>query len=186
MNTLNNTLAITLISCLSASPALAQFIYPPASFFSPNPSLFRGVNPTSIEWLERNDAQVFGFLLSTGNFDDQLKNNENPLTILAPTDEAFAELPTEIRNKLSDPLQMQKLLKYHLIPKIVSETDIKQGNVTTLAGSPLKIRGKMLSDRSTEIQLNDAIASESVGVDKNTIVIMLDRVLLPPDIELEN
>jgi uncharacterized surface protein with fasciclin (FAS1) repeats len=186
MKPLINLLGISLIISSIGSGVLAQFVYPSSSFFYPPANLSRGVNPTSIQWLESNEAKVFGFLLSTGNIESELISEENPLTILAPTDEAFAQLPTEIREKLSDPLQMQKLLQYHLIPNIVSEVEIEQGKVTTLEGNLLTIQGKMLPDRTTEIKLNDAVALESTRLSNDTVVIVLDRVLLPPDLNVEH
>ncbi|GAB4532789.1 MAG: fasciclin domain-containing protein [Pleurocapsa sp.] len=181
-NIVVNILGISLISSLIIPSALAQFVYPSSSFFYPPANLSRGINPTSIQWLESNDAKVFGFLLSTSNFKSELITEESPVTILAPTDEAFAELPTEIREKLSDPLQMQKFLQHHLISNIVSESDIKKGEITTLEGNSLKIQGRMMSDRTTEIRLNDAVALESARLNNNTVVILLDQVLLPPDL----
>ena len=121
MKTLVKTLSVALFSSLISSPAFAQFVYPSASFFYPPASLNRGgFSPNPIQVLENNEAQVFGFLLSTSNFEPELGTKENPVTILAPTNEAFAELSTEVRDKLADPVQMQKFLQYHLVPGQVS------------------------------------------------------------------
>ena len=54
--------------------------------------------------------------------------------------------------------------------------------MATIEGNNLKITGKMLSDRTTEIKLNNAVALESIRADENTVVIIVDRVLLPPDL----
>ena len=176
-----NILGLALISCLANSNALAQFFYPDASFFNPTANLSRGSKIDPLQWLETHDAQVFGFLISTNNLKSALTTKNNSLTIIAPTDKAFAELSAAIRERLSEPGQMERLLKYHLIPRIISEQELKQGNVITLEGSSVQISGRLLSNQKTEIRFNEAVAERTIGFNNNLIVIVVEQVLVPPN-----
>ena len=176
-----NTLGLAWISLLVTSNAQAQFFYPDASFFNPSANLYRGSKTTPLQWLETHEAQVFGFLISTNNLKSALTTNNNPLTIIAPTDKAFAKLPTAIRERLSEPGQMEKLLKYHLIPRIISDDELKQGKIKTLEGSSVQISGRLLSNQNTEIKFNEAVAERAIGFNDNLIVIVVEQVLLPPN-----
>lgn len=175
-----NLLGLAVISSVISSNVLAEFYYPAASFFNPTANLYRGSITEPLEWLEAHDAQVFGFLLSTKNLKSELTLGNNPITIVAPTDKAFAQLPADIRDRLSEPGKMEKLLKYHLIPQIISDSEIKQETIGTLEGSSLQISGQVLSNQNTEIKLNEAGAEKSVGFGDNFIVIVVDQVLVPP------
>lgn len=179
MKTIINTLVLALISLVVSSNVLAQLFYPSASFFSPAANTFRGSQTDPLQWLETHDAQVFGFLISVNDLKSELTENNNPITLLAPTDRAFAKLPTDVRERLSEPGQMARLLKYHLIPQIITDEEIKQGKVTTLEGSSVQISGQVVSNQNREIKLNEATAEKSIGLDNNLVVIVIDQVLLP-------
>lgn len=174
-----NLLGLALISSLLGSQVLAQFIYPDASFFAPAANLYRGAKIDPLQWLTTHDAQVFGFLVSTSNLKEELAI-DRPVTLIAPKDSAFSQLPEEIRDRLSQPGQMEKLLKYHLIPQFVAESDVQQGQVKTLEGSVVEISGRALSNQNTEIRLNEAIAQSSISLGNNLVVILVDQVLIPP------
>ncbi len=170
-----------MIGSLVSSNALAELFYPSASFFSPAANTYRGSNTDPLQWLETHDAQVFGFLISISDLKFELTANKNPVTVLAPTDKAFAKLPISVREKLSDPEEMKSLLEYHLIPQIITDNQIKQGKVQTLEGSSLQIEGQVLSNQNREIKLNESTAQKSIGFNDNLIVIVIDQVLLPPN-----
>lgn len=180
MKSIISTLSLILLSLVMSPHVLAKFFYPASSFFNPTANLYRGGKQDPIEWFTANNFQVFGFLLSINNLQSELNNNQNNLTIFAPTDDAFATLPTEIREKLSDPEKMQELLKYHIVTHAIGDRDIEQGEVITLAGTPVTIKDESLADRSTRIKLNDTIAKQSVKLNDNLVVVAINEVLLPP------
>ena len=179
MKSFINLLGLALISSFLSSQVLAQFMYPDASFFAPAANLYRGAKTDPFQWLEKQDAQVIGFLLSTSNLREKLAG-DLPVTLIAPSDQAFSQLPVEIRDRLSQPGQMEKLLKYHLIPQFVAESDVKQGQVGTLEGHAVEISGRALSNQNTEIRLNEAVAERSISLGNNLVVILVDQVLIPP------
>ncbi|MDG2409500.1 MAG: fasciclin domain-containing protein [Pirellulales bacterium] len=102
-----------------------------------------------------------------------------PLTILAPTDDAFAKLPSALVKKLLDPANqamLQDVLKYHVVVgKALAADVVKLKEIPTLAGPPIKV-----SMRDGNVYLND---SKVIATDiecSNGVIHLIDAVLLPP------
>jgi transforming growth factor-beta-induced protein len=61
-------------------------------------------------------------------------------TIFAPDDAAFAKLGTAtINGLLADPNRLAEILKYHVVPGIVTAQDLKDGKVTTVQGGTIDV-----------------------------------------------
>ena len=103
---------------------------------------------------------------------------EGPLTIFAPTDDAFAKLPEGTVKNLLKPENKEKLkniLLYHVVAgKVAAETALTLDSAKTLQGSSFKITldGKTLKiDGASVIQV-DIEAS-------NGLIHVIDSVILP-------
>ncbi len=97
-----------------------------------------------------------------------------PLTLFAPTDEAFAKLPAGALEDLLRPENRKKLtaiLTRHVAPGRIT---LRKRSAATLEGSPLAIasRGDLRVDGATVLQA-DVPA-------RNGVIHVIDRVLLPP------
>ena len=178
----SKTLALAFGSILAFSyPAVAQFYFPPASIFSPTANTFRGAGDIdAIQWLETHNASILAFLLSVNNFDGLLGENKEPLTVFVPTNEAFSKLSGEELKKLASRDNIERLLRYHLVSGIISESDIEKQEITTVEGSPVQITGKRSSD-TVEAQLNGATVESTIGLNDKLVFVIVDEVLLPPD-----
>ena len=102
-----------------------------------------------------------------------------PLTILAPTDDAFAKVPPALVKKLLDPANkamLQEILKYHVVVgKALAQDVVKLKEIPTLAGPPIKV-----SMRDGNVYLNN---SKVIATDiecSNGVIHLIDAVLLPP------
>jgi len=109
---------------------------------------------------------------------DTLKS-KGPLTVLAPTDAAFAKLPAGTVENLLKPenkAQLAKILTYHVVPGRAFAKDVGAAKqVKSVEGSPIKItatKGKVMANEAT-IVATDINAS-------NGVVHVIDRVILPP------
>ncbi len=105
-------------------------------------------------------------------------------TVFVPTDEAFEALPEDIRQKLFKPENRDKLmmvLNYHLVEGMVSDGDVAAGAIETMTGSSMKIE---LDGTGEKIALNDDSTVLSSKRAKNGVLVSIDRVLLPPDLNL--
>lgn len=106
-------------------------------------------------------------------------SSDGPLTIFAPTDEAFDALPEGTISALLKPENKQKLadiLKYHVVAGRVSLADaLKAEQAPTLQGDALKVAFQNGSIRVGEAKLVTADIAASNG-----LIHVIDQVLLPP------
>ena len=171
-----------------ANSALAQsfYYYPSASFFSPTAYYYQSDNDPAL-----GEILQFGEQFATFNSNIQqtelaeILDQEELLTVLAPTEKAFAALSLEMRQKLSEPETLEKVLQYHIIEGEITEEDIKRRQVETLLeNNSVKITGVPAENNRINVQLNKAIAGEPLQA-YNGVVIPIDRVLIPSSLNLK-
>ena len=106
-----------------------------------------------------------------------------PLTVFAPTDEAFARLPAGTVDMLLEPRnrdQLTAVLTYHLLPQRQYSDDIlAQGRLETLQGE--RVEAQLAGGR---LEVNGHGLLESDLEAANGVVHVLDSVLLPPGLFL--
>lgn len=100
-----------------------------------------------------------------------------PLTVFAPTDEAFAQLPDGTVESLLLPENKAKLaqiLTYHVVPGRVMAADVVElTGAVTVAGQRLKIS----ADQG--VMINDSTVTQADIVCSNGVIHVIDSVLLP-------
>lgn len=105
-------------------------------------------------------------------------SGEGPLTVFAPTDEAFAKLPEgTVEALLKDKEKLAAILKYHVVSGKVMAADVVKLNgktAKTLHGGELtiKIDGETVHIGSAKVIKVDVAAS-------NGVIHVIDTVLLP-------
>jgi uncharacterized surface protein with fasciclin (FAS1) repeats len=107
-----------------------------------------------------------------------------PLTLLAPSDEAFDALPQEMRDKLLAPENralLTDLLLYHAIPGLypterLLKAKVRNYTISAIDGSPIEINKRM---KTGEISIAGAkiIRTETAS---DGIIHVIDKVLVPP------
>lgn len=107
---------------------------------------------------------------------DTLKG-PGPLTVFAPTDDAFAALPAGTVENLLKPENKEKLvsiLTYHVVAGKVMSTDLSDGMMAkTVEGAEVKIgltNGPMVNESK--------IVSADIAAD-NGVIHVIDKVLIP-------
>ncbi len=103
-------------------------------------------------------------------------SGEGPLTVFAPTDEAFAALPEgTVEGLLADTEALTSVLTYHVVPGAVMSTDLSDGmTATTVNGADITVtigEGVMVNDAN--VVTADIEAS-------NGVIHVIDAVILPP------
>ncbi|MEM1422573.1 MAG: fasciclin domain-containing protein [Planctomycetota bacterium] len=103
---------------------------------------------------------------------------EGPFTVFAPTDEAFAALPSGTVESLLQPenrAKLQEILTYHVVSgRVFSDAAVKLDSAKTVAGKEINIafrNGSLFINRS-EVVATDIQAS-------NGVIHVIDAVLLP-------
>jgi len=135
-------------------------------------------------------GDIIGVLLSDSRFTtlatvlkvtgllDQLKEG-GPFTIFAPTDEAFANLPSGMLEMLMKPEnreQLTNLLKYHVIPGEVTSEELPSGEVQTVEGSSVNV-----DVESDGVMVEDANVIDADIPANNGVVHVIDKVMVLPE-----
>ena len=110
---------------------------------------------------------------------DALKG-DGPLTVFAPTDEAFSALPEGTLDSLLKPEnkeQLKAILLYHVVPGKVMSSDLKGTiNADTLEGSPVTIVAG-----ASGVTVNGANGVSADVAASNGVIHVIDAVILPPE-----
>jgi len=108
---------------------------------------------------------------------EQALERSGPFTIFAPTDDAFAKLPSGMLEGLMKPAnkaRLQAILETHLVRGKLTSQDAKSSTVTTLGGSKVEI------DREgSEFVFEDANVVQPDLVARNGVIQIIDKVILP-------
>lgn len=103
---------------------------------------------------------------------------DGPITVFAPTDDAFAALPEGTVESLLEPENIEDLksiLTYHVVAANAASSGLASGDVPTLNGKSVTI------DVSEDgVKVNGASVVQADIIAKNGIIHVVDSVLLPP------
>ncbi|MGG6238303.1 fasciclin domain-containing protein [Nodosilinea sp. AN01ver1] len=109
---------------------------------------------------------------------------EGPITVFAPTNEAFEALPEGTLDELLLPENqelLRQVLTYHVIEEEVTAAEATSGEVPTVAGTPLTLE---VDEASGDVMVNEAMVVEPDIQASNGIIHGIDQVILPPDLAL--
>jgi uncharacterized surface protein with fasciclin (FAS1) repeats len=104
---------------------------------------------------------------------------QGPYTVFAPTDDAFKALPTGTVDSLLKPenkTKLVQLLSYHVVPGRITSSQLKSGNVKTVAGTNVTV-----SVSGSGVTVNKAKVTQADIPASNGIVHVVDQVILPPN-----
>lgn len=118
---------------------------------------------------------------------DNPEVDPGPLTLLAPSDEAFNSLPKDIRDRLLDPENrglLTDLLLYHALPGLypterLLNARVRNYTVEAIGGDELEITKNR---RTKEIDIAGAHILQSDIIASDGIIHVIDKVLIPPSV----
>lgn len=135
--------------------------------------------PANLQALASRDAQLSTFVKLTQQAGlGDLLTGATPMTVFAPSDEAFRAVPAATLDKLAkDPEALKALLKHHAVAGVTTRASLTADTttVTTLAGTKL-----VLSKAGEFITVEDALVAQPDGIASNGVLHVIDRVLTPP------
>ena len=126
-----------------------------------------------------NQFQTLAKAIKAAGLDRALAQ-KGPYTLFAPTDQAFAALPPGALEQLLQPENkdiLVQLLSYHVVRGSVNSSQIKPGQVETLAGKPVTIK----SGKDGSVTVNNATVTQADIQASNGVIHAVDQVILPPD-----
>ncbi len=105
-------------------------------------------------------------------------NGDGPLTVFAPTDEAFAKLPEGTVENLLKPEnkdQLVAILTYHVVPGKVMSSDLagKELSAKTLEGSEVAINA------TSGVKVDEATVVAADIEASNGVIHVIDTVIIP-------
>jgi uncharacterized surface protein with fasciclin (FAS1) repeats len=105
----------------------------------------------------------------------ELLTGKGPLTVFAPTDEAFKKLPSGALDALiKDTSKLKAVLSYHIVKGHVLAKDVRPGELTSLQGSPL-----IASVSASGVTVNGVPLKQADLVATNGVIHMIDTVVMP-------
>jgi uncharacterized surface protein with fasciclin (FAS1) repeats len=148
------------------------------------------VNPVFADNHAKDKKNIVGTAAAAGSFNTlvaavkaaglvEALSAPGPLTVFAPTDEAFAKLPAGTVESLLKPENKDKLtaiLTYHVVAGMVPASEaMKLSSAKTLQGGTLalKVKDGALFVNESKVITADVAAS-------NGVIHVIDTVLLPP------
>ena len=104
-------------------------------------------------------------------------SRQGPITVFAPTDEAFAKVPKGVLDALmANKTLLAAVLTYHVVPGAVMSSDLKDGmSVKTVEGSDVKI-----AISPAGVMVNNAKVIQPDIMASNGVIHVIDSVILPP------
>lgn len=111
----------------------------------------------------------------------EILKSPGPYTVLAPTDEAFANLPEgTLDSLLQDIPKLKRIVTYHVVFGDVRAEDLLQiEEAETFEGSIVAI------DSSDGIKVNDAKVLKTDILTDNGVIHVIDTVLIPALVAVE-
>lgn len=111
---------------------------------------------------------------------DTLADSSSSYTVFAPTDEAFSQLPEGTLDYLLQPENkevLQQVLSYHVLPEVVTSSDITGGEIESLDG------GLVTEVTNEGVIVNNASVTNPDIQASNGVIHGINRVLLPGDLQ---
>ncbi len=107
---------------------------------------------------------------------DTLKG-DGPFTVFAPTDEAFAKIPTDkLQALLQDKAALTKVLTYHVVPgKVMAKDVMKIDSAKTVQGQSIKI------NTLDGVRIDNAKVVKADIETSNGVIHVIDTVILPKE-----
>ena len=185
--------AAALIACPAI--ALAQGAAAPSPSPSPPPAAAPPAPALPSIPKITGGANIYDTLKAAGEFTIFIKAvdqaglapilKQYPVTVFAPTDQAFNALPPDVLAKLmaandTAANQLQQILKYHLINAQVDASKIRgaKGPVKTVEDTPVNLDGSDAAD----LKVNSAdIIQADIRTTNGGIIHVIDKVLVPSD-----
>ncbi len=122
------------------------------------------------------DLTTFNKLVQQAGLNSTLEGN-GPVTVFAPSDEAFKAVPAAtMDNLIKDPEALKAVLSYHIVPAKLKSSDIDgTQSQATLNGAKLTV-----SKAGDFVTVDDGLVTKGDIASGNGVVHVIDRVLTPP------
>lgn len=140
---------------------------------------FKAYPENILETLSANPSfSTFLSLLNQTGIADHLIEDEGPVTVFAPTNEAFSALGEARLEQLMDAgnrTMLTEILQYHVVEGVIGLSAMVDGQALT-AKNGQKLN---LQTQNGNIQVNEATIQTDAMQTENGIIYSIDKVLVP-------
>lgn len=99
-----------------------------------------------------------------------------PMTVFAPSDEAFKAVPAKTMAELAANKELlRSVLTYHVLAGKVMSAEVKNSSVKTVQGANLAV-----AKAGSFVTVEDALVTQADVQATNGVIHIIDKVLLPP------
>ncbi len=124
---------------------------------------------------KKPELSTLNGLVTKAGLTDTLKA-AGPLTVFAPTNDAFKAVPAKTMDDLAkNPDQLKSVLTYHVIAGKVMAADVKNSKVKTVQGATIEV-----SKAGDMVTVENALVTQADVEATNGVIHVVDTVLLPP------
>ncbi len=121
------------------------------------------------------ELSTFNRLVDQAGLREELRA-AGPITVFAPSDDAFKAVPAKQMDALAaDPALLKSVLTYHVVSGKVDAADAKAGSLKSVQGAPLAV-----ARAGTFLTVEDAMVQKADLGATNGVAHVIDRVLMPP------
>lgn len=122
------------------------------------------------------ELSTFAKLVKQAGLESSLEGS-GPVTVFAPSDDAFKALPAATLDKLSkDPEHLKSLLNYHVVPGLMKAADFEGSKqIVTTNGAKATV-----SKAGDFVTVDDALVTKADVPSGNGVIHVIDRLLTPP------
>lgn len=118
---------------------------------------------------------TFNRLVAQAGLAEEMRGS-GPLTVFAPSDEAFKAVPAKTMEALAaDRAQLKAVLSHHIVEGRLAAADVKPGAAKTRGGTSVA-----LAKAGSFVTVDDAVVQQADIVATNGVAHIVDRVLMPP------
>jgi uncharacterized surface protein with fasciclin (FAS1) repeats len=125
--------------------------------------------------------KIMRSLVEEAGLSQALSDGSAQMTLFAPTDEAFLQLPPSVLPALRrDPEQLRKMLQYHMLRVRLTASDVTKAEAlnTLLDGQAMKI----LTRNGAAVLDSQARVSRAEVQTRNGNIFAVTKVLVPPEV----
>lgn len=155
----------------------------PAVTGSPAPTAQQGMGTVVDVAASEQSLSTLTTVIQEAGLTETLQQ-DGPYTVFAPTDQAFAEIPEETRERLLQPENretLRQILSYHVVPGQLAANELESGQIATAAGEPVNVQ---VDQAANQVRVNDATVTQPNLQASNGVIHIVDRVILPPGVNL--
>ena len=130
--------------------------------------------------LGKSDLSTFYQAINDSGFIDTLKSS-CPITIFAPSNEAFAKISSKELNEIMENRErLKSIIAYHIVPEDISSYELKNRLLMkTYQGEDLTI-----STSGDTIKVNNATIKQSDIKCNNGVIHIIDTLLIPKESQI--